>query len=334
MPNICLSHGTALACLRRPDVRGMSLPGSRAPCRPANRARGDVAGLRCPTSAEARELCRRLAPEVTPPLDVLVADASRRRPSSRVRPHVLGAVLRRRWLDEQPDGTYVCGPELCFAQAATGLDDVGLVELGFELCGSYALGVPGVRPAAYGLEALTCTRRLARELASMRGNSRLMKGASRALSALRFVSDGSASPRETQQAMMFGLPPRLGGYGLGRPLLNYRLEVTGRAREMTDSPYYVCDAYWPDARLDVEYDSDAFHTGADRIARDTRRRNVLLAMGVTVVTITAAQMRDVHELDRVACVIARCLGVGAPADAPDAVRRRRALWRRMQNRPL
>ena len=331
--NVCLSHESALACLRCPETRRLTLPDGRRECRAPNRARGDVSGLRCPSPADAREICRRHAPDLALPLDVLVADAAHRRPSQLVRPHVMASPLRRRWLEEQPDGLYACGPELCVAQMATARDAVGLIELASELCGSYSPAIPGVRPTTYGLEPLTCVKRLGRELASMRADGRLVKGARLALDALRHVSDGSASPRETHQAMMLCLPPAMGGCGLERPLLNYRLDVTGRARDVTDSPFYVCDAYWPRARLDVEYDSDEYHTGAGRIARDARRRSALLAMGVTVVTVTAAQMRDAREFDHVARVIAGCLGARMPPLTPEVARRRKLLRRRLQDGP-
>lgn len=67
---------------------------------------------------------------------------------------------------------------------------------------------------------------------------------------------------------------------------------------------YICDLYWPAARLAVEYDSDLAHTGSHRIARDSRRRNEIQSMGVAVVTITKAQAYSLSEFDMVAHQIA------------------------------
>jgi hypothetical protein len=86
-------------------------------------------------------------------------------------------------------------------------------------------------------------------------------------------------------------------HGIPRPLTNCLLEVAGRTYEL--------DAYWPDQRLAVEYDSWEFH--GDRVSfRDDRIRDrVLATAGVRTVRATAFD-----------------LGPGSAAFAADLIRLR------------
>lgn len=327
--SICLGFETALEFLRLPSMRTLRFPGAPL-CPPAlSRQRGSLPRLRSPSAREARAITSRYGPEVRCPLHVLVDNPDARRASQLVRPHLLTSPLPRRLCVQVEDELYVAGPELCFVHMARMLDLPELIELGLEMCGTYAINPRQDGCVTYDIEPLTTTHRLARRISSMSAGSRLMCGTRKAAAALQYLLDGSGSPRETHQAMSLCLPQALGGYALGRPLLNHRLEVRGAARELTDRSYYVCDAYWPEARLDVEYDSDAFHAGAERMAQDAMRRNALLAMGVTVITVTNAQMRDAAEFDRVARIIAGKLGVKPPKDTPAFRRNRAALRERL-----
>ena len=117
------------------------------------------------------------------------------------------------------------------------------------------------------------------------------KGRKNALKALRFIENGSASPMETVLAILLVLPYRLGGYGFPKPLLNYRIEIPASiGKTAGKSKYYYCDLYWPDRKVDVEYDSDTYHTGSERIAQDATRRNALSSTGITVVTVSRSQV--------------------------------------------
>ena len=324
--SICLGFDSALSYLRIPAGRTARHAGMPI-CLPAlSEQRGGVPGLCSPTAHEAETLLARYAPDIQRPLHVLVSDPNERRALKHVRTHLLASPLPRRLCVQAESDVYVAGPELCLAHMARGLDAYGLVELGFELCGTYAMGMPSDVGVTYDVEPLTSIRRLSRRLAAMTAGHRLMQGARKAAAMLEYVLDCSGSPRETHQAMLLCLSQALGGYALGHPRLNYRLDVEGEARRFTNRSYYVCDAYWPEAKLDVEYDSDAYHADPLRIASDAARRNALSAMGVTVITITNAQVRDADEFDRVARIIAGKLGRSAPELTP-AFRQKRAALR-------
>jgi len=112
---------------------------------------------------------------------------------------------------------------------------------------------------------------------------------------------------ETKLSMLLTLPYKLGGYGLPRPELNSRIIPLQSARKSSSKKYYSCDLYWPEYELAVEYDSTLFHTGSERIADDSKKRNALALMGVTVITVTKQQLYSSVEFEKVAKVLANCL---------------------------
>ncbi|MCL2488794.1 MAG: DUF559 domain-containing protein, partial [Oscillospiraceae bacterium] len=80
------------------------------------------------------------------------------------------------------------------------------------------------------------------------------------------------------------------------------------ARKHFDKSYYVCDLFWPHENVAVEYDSDQQHTGSERIASDSKRRNALNSAGVRVVSVTKQQLYSHVELEGVARTIASHMG--------------------------
>lgn len=199
-------------------------------------------------------------------------------------------------------GMLVSTPEFVFFQMASRLSLVQLICLGCELCGLYAL-LPD-QTAVSRDHQLTTTHDIAVFLDGVHD----LTGIKRAKRALRYVIDKSASPMETVLALNLSLPCLIGGYGLPKPEMNYELRLNPAQRASARRSACVCDLYWPDSRLCVEYDSDMFHTGADRIARDAARRNALADMGVDEITVTKRQLFDDREFNGVAHQIARKLG--------------------------
>ncbi|MCL2632564.1 MAG: hypothetical protein FWD45_05725 [Coriobacteriia bacterium] len=198
------------------------------------------------------------------------------------------------YADNQQSVLTVSSPEFCFFQMASEMSLIELIEFGYELCGTYSL-------AAFDCVPLTSLKQLQTFVSRMKGE----KGYKKATRALRFITDGSASPMETKLTLLLTLPNALGGYNLPIPELNSRIAQTKTAARIADRSYYSCDLFWADAGLAVEYDSDSFHTGAERIARDASRRNALAAIGVQVITVTNRQLRDVEQFERIVIQIAK-----------------------------
>lgn len=264
----------------------------------------DAASRVKPTAAEIEAL-RRSYGFLSAPVHLVVPSASSRFRGKQVvchvNPHM--AEFPRGSFARMGKSSFLAVPSLAFVQLAEQLSFPQLIEVAFELCGAYRLDSQqpsGFLPA----KPLASVEALRRRAHCLRGT----RGANEALRALAYALDGSASPMETKLAMLLSLPKCLGGYGLPQPKMNCRIDVGGQSRKAAAKDYYVCDLFWPGRQIAVEYDSDAFHTGSERIASDAGRRNALLARGVTVVTITKRQVLDKRELDRAAASLAKALG--------------------------
>ena len=251
----------------------------------------------------AFELSWFVAGEVSIPLHVMVPDPSCRRSSRGVVCHTCQSDLPDRSFWKIGDDYRISSPELCFAQMASSLSFPQLICLGFELCGTYALAASA--PSGFWQrDPITTARRIGLFLEKLSG----MRGARKAQRAVRYVLDGSASPMETVLAMLLSLPVSYGGYGLPAPRLNARVDLSEESLTALRKRFVVCDLYWPEAHVAVEYDSDAFHTGSDRIASDARRRNALQHDGVTVITVTKDQLLNYRGFESSVRQIAQAIG--------------------------
>ncbi|OUO90056.1 hypothetical protein B5F40_08535 [Gordonibacter sp. An230] len=190
-----------------------------------------------------------------------------------------------------------------------------LIGVGCELCGFYA---PSDEDEGFTVrEPLTTPVRLGRAVRAARG----MHGVKLARRALSYVMPRSRSPMETAQALLLCLPRSLGGQGFAHARLNERVPLAKAARSQLGRDHVECDLYWPRMRVAVEYDSDRYHTGPERIARDARRRNALAEGGVTVFTMTRDQLFDPAAFRRCARMIATCLKRRGPSYDIESLRR-------------
>lgn len=242
---------------------------------------------------------------VEQPVHVIVANANDRSQAKGLTCHVWtgmdisGSFIK---LDKE---LYISCPEQSFVQMASELSLIDLVRFGYELCGTYAYlqeTCAGFRKRA----PLTTVRSLAKHVAKMRG----LHGAKKAIRALRFVADGSASPMETTLTMSLCLSRMLGGYGLNLPELNARIEAHSKA--LVSRNYFACDLYWRKYRVAVEYDSAEQHSGAEARSRDSSRRSSLLAQNITVISVTTSQFFDARRLDEAARAVAKLTGKNLP----------------------
>ncbi|WP_232050944.1 DUF559 domain-containing protein [Arabiibacter massiliensis] len=184
---------------------------------------------------------------------------------------------------------------------------VALLQLVYEACGTYQTRRTGV-PPAYQVKSLASVR----TLADFAARNPTLRGAKRLAHALRYAADGSASSRETKNALVFGLPMMHGGLGTGIPHMNYEVLASPAARALTGKSSFRCDLCWPEAKLDVEYQSRECHEGEEKRISDSRRTNALLSMGWTVIGITNDELNSVVATDAIAETIRKHLGKRSP----------------------
>lgn len=135
-----------------------------------------------------------------------------------------------------------------------------------------------------------------------------LRGSGKTADILRYLADGSASPRETKKALVLGLPMMYGGYGLDIPHMNYEVKATPAARALTGKSSFRCDLCWPEAKLDVEYQSKELHSGEKKRILDSRRTNALASMGWTVIGVTNDELDSLVATDAIAETIRQHLG--------------------------
>ena len=313
---IALTHQSAarLYSSQAPSTQGMSISTALLDTRPLHIPE-DLAGLSA------------LPPEVLArPVHLMVANRD-------MRVHARGYRFHYSALPLPPDSFALIGssifcvrPELCFAQMSSEYSRVELIRFGCELCSTYIPntsrdGVADIFPSELmARDAITTTEQLkAQSLAFGVGNARAIAYA------LRWVVDNSASPRETALYLLLCLPYRLGGYNLPKPVLNCKIPLNPDESKMANRGSFRADLYWPDQRLDVEYDSTQYHLNEARMETDAIRRNVLSHKGIRVVSVTRNQINNVVAFDGVARQIGKVLGKRIQPDPKTFYERRKAL---------
>ena len=250
-------------------------------------------------------------------VDVIVRTGDQRSIAG-VKNHTRSVPLPDRSFYQLDEGIFVASPELCLLQLAPKLTEPQAVKLAMEMCGSYAVDVRDDEMGFAKRPPLTDAAKL-RAYAT-----RLHKpgGGSRALHHLRYIVDGSASPRETALCMLLCMPPRFGGYGIALPEMNRRIELTLREQMAVGVHHFDCDLYWPESKVAVEYDSAQFHTAHEKQERDAIRRNMLQYKGIHVITATRLQVNSEGQFDKLAIQIARRVGKRLRAPAKEHVAER------------
>lgn len=111
--------------------------------------------------------------------------------------------------------------------------------------------------------------------------------------------------------------------------MNYEVIASPAARAISGKKSFRCDLCWPEARLDVEYQSRENHEGELSRIRDSRRANALAAMGWTVLGVTNDELNSLAATDAVAEAIRRHLGKRLRTNVSDWHARKLRLRRRL-----
>lgn len=200
-------------------------------------------------------------------------------------------------------GLLVPEPELAVAQAACELGDLGVIWALSLLCGDFSFS--GSSGALVRCEPLSSMRRVSGFIERSAGLTGV--GILRRVSP--YVVERAASPPEIDLALKLSLPPAYGGSGLPRPDLNARINLGERAAMTTGRGYVVPDVLWRDAKCALEYDSDEIHLNPEQARLDSTKRFALSLMGYETVSVTNLMLKDRRSMDRLACSLARILGV-------------------------
>ena len=256
----------------------------------------------CVNARETRALGLHDRLAVTSPIELIVPDADLRCIPREFRYHVYGGSFPRGAFCDFGDGLFIASPELSLVQHASSLSVAGVLLLALEMCGSYRLTADD--GFATGCEALTSAARLRRFVSAAKG----MPGQPRAMRAMRYVVDGSASPMESAVLVRLCLPLKHGGYACPLPVMNGLLQLTEALQDLSGRGYLLGDLLWPDEGLLLEYNGEEWHTGRQRITRDALRANAIALSGVKALSLTADIYNDPQAFHAVARRVLREVG--------------------------
>ncbi len=212
----------------------------------------------------------------TPHITVTKPNARFRNNGKKVRSCVLdlpaGAVVSR-------NGRMVSSPELLFLELACNLSIHRLILLGLQLC-SHPPGLPSL--------AITTKQKLNTFLSKTAGH----RGHRKAVQAVKYVENGSASVMESITFMILALPHSLGGYGLSGAAFNYEIKLNSEARLRLGQNRCFADLYYKSTKLAVEYESFAFHSTPLEQGKDLIRSAVLERQGINLMRLSTIQLYD------------------------------------------
>ncbi|MGI6731095.1 MAG: hypothetical protein ACOX5F_04240 [Anaerovoracaceae bacterium] len=195
-----------------------------------------------------------------------------------------GAVVSR-------NGTMVASPELLFLQLASRLDIHRLILLGLQLCS---------HPPGEASKAITSKRKLKIFLEKTSGH----RGHRKAIRALKYIEDGSASVMESMTYMLLNLPYILGGYGLGGATFNYEVKLSDEVALRLGQKRCFVDLYYKSSKVAVEYDSFAFHNSPLKQGKDAVRSVALKRQSIEVMHLSTIQLYDKESFKDFAFILA------------------------------
>ena len=214
----------------------------------------------------------------TDPVDFTVSERSARSQKKGQVVHLcevalpVGAVISR-------NGKMVASPELMFLELSSKLNIRRLILLGLQLC-SHPPGNPS--------GAITTKRKLKTFIMKTSGH----RGHLKALRAVKYIEDGSASIMESMTYMILTLPHALGGYALDGAVFNHEIKLKDEASKRLGQKRCFTDLYYKPAKLAVEYESFAFHNSPLEQGKDAMRSATLERQGVEVMHLSTIQLYD------------------------------------------
>lgn len=218
-------------------------------------------------------------------------------PSSRFRTQFAESHLCRRPLPRHSairldQNVSIISPEFSFLRMANHLDILSLIAFGSELCANFYYSREGEGLVIKERQPLTTKS----DLAAFLDKASTLDGVSRARKALRYLIPCGRSPREIQSGLVLGLPRCSGGQGAGMPQLNHR--IVHPPTRTCPQGYFLCDLFWTEGSVDLEYEGFEGHAG--RFLEDSARRNALEALGITVITLTKNEFRELSDIIAIA----------------------------------
>lgn len=211
-------------------------------------------------------------------------------------------------------GIFITDLPLTMLQLAGMLSELELIKTLFAVCGTY-LGAtadgrgPKALPQHEPFTSIEAIESCLKEHEGARGSLKLRR-------ALAYVRNGARSPMETALMMLLALPRSQGGLGIKDIEMDWRIDVVGRARELTRRGYFLCDIYLPKYRMNIEYNG-AYHDEDAQQAIDEERRRALEDMGYKLMVFTRHSLMNQAGFERAITSLMHMLGKRGPCMTPE-----------------
>lgn len=179
------------------------------------------------------------------------------------------------------------------------LSPEGFLLAALQVCGSFSN-----RGSSRDLRSIGTVSKIA----AVAEKAKWVRGVKMVRQNLRYILEGSASPRESMLAIHLILPYRRGGFGLPLPMLNHRIGLNEYEKSLVGKNELRLDLYWPSAKVAAEYDSDTWHLGRKVAAKDARRDDFLLYKGISKTKFTTDQFDNIVEFEKMVRILSKHLG--------------------------
>lgn len=231
------------------------------------------------------------------PLHLLFDEQGMRRPAKNVICHCAFSDTRlpKESFLEIGDEVYIPCAELAFLDMASYCTPLELARIGMDLCGCYRV-MQDRRTDLVAAEPLTSAARINAYLKRMPSGT---VGLKKATTVAAWLTDNSASPRETSLAVCMRVPSRVGGYQVRSLELNLQIPLSSIAAPTTTASYFVGDAVDPSTKTVIEYNSSKHHDDEGEHEYDMEKITALGTMGYHVIPITTRQFNRFDAFDAI-----------------------------------
>lgn len=260
------------------------------------------------------------------PLDVLVSKKEQRIRTKGVRCTCRTGEYPEDSFVDLGNGVAMSSPELMFVELARVMDPAVHLLLGMELCGRFSRSAqnPQDGNVCYDIDPITSVDRL-REYATW---AHWIYGAEQALETIDQIAENAWSPMEALLAALLVLPTYMFGYDLWPITLNPRKELKGAIGGTGSVQSRVPDIMFTGTNVGINYDGedhfmlraiaeaavqldrnpgsaayeqafeDTLAQARERIVGDKRRDRDLMALGLTVFSVTQEDLVEPGGVDR------------------------------------
>ena len=234
------------------------------------------------------------------PVSLLVPEDARRRFTDDILCRFAPSSLPERSFFQLREGLYMATPELVFLRMSRFKSEMQLAQIAMNLCARYFIDVKTDKICDRS-QFLTTPEKLHSFCLTLAD----VRGARKALDALRWVYPNSGSPVETRLQLLMSLPLARGGFALPLTHMNYDVKA-GRLVRIAEQNSYSIDCANPVLKTGVEFDGQDSHLDS---SEDKRRRNELKALGWDIFPLEKDVFNSPDRMIRFAGTVAVCMGI-------------------------